>query len=146
LPEDDDTLSGVRGVLIDSSTDNTQIRARLDVYKPTPSSLASRDSAPTSYFLLWFGLALGAEFQALQPTRRWKGRAIDLYQRFRDPHSSFDLAFPQIQLYDHWSGQPHFILPGTPLFLNVFNTVSSVMKENNLSAMVLERESEIGCA
>lgn len=58
---------------------------------------------------------------------------IDLYQLFRDPHSSFDLASRQYSFMTIGPVSP-LSFAGTPLFLNVFNTVQAFMKENKLWA------------
>jgi hypothetical protein len=80
-----------------------------------------------------FGLALGNEYQALSQLVGGKSRALDLYRLFRDPHSSFDISSRQYSFMTIGPVSP-LSFAGTPLFLNVFNTVETFMKENNLTA------------
>ena len=76
-------------------------------------------------------MALGMEYQALSQLVGGKGRAIELYQLFRDPHSAFDISSRQYSFMTIGPVSP-LSFAGTPLFLNVFNTVQTFMKENNL--------------
>ena len=134
LPEDDDTLSGVRSVLIDAARTTRKYGLGWMFISQTLSSLHSEILHQLRISFFGFGLALGTEFQALNQLVGGKGRAIDLYQRFRDPHSSFDLASRQYSFMTIGPVSP-LSFAGTPLFLNVFNTVQTFMKENNLSAI-----------
>jgi len=95
LPEDDDTLSGVRGVLIDAARTTRKYGLGWMFISQTLSSLHSEILHQLRISFFGFGLALGTEFQALNQLVGGKGRAIDLYQGFRDPHSSFDTASRQ---------------------------------------------------
>ena len=133
LPEDDDTLSRVRSVLIDAARTTRKYGLGWMFISQTLSSLHSEILHQLRISFFGFGLALGTEFQALNQLIGGKGRAMDLYQRFRDPHSSFDLASRQYSFMTIGPVSP-LSFAGTPLFLNVFNTVQTFMKENNLSA------------
>jgi hypothetical protein len=133
LPEDDDTLSRVRGVLIDAARTTRKYGLGWMFISQTLSSLHPEILQQLRISFFGFGLALGTEFQALNQLVGGKGRAMDLYQLFRDPHSAFDTASRQYSFMTIGPVSP-LSFAGTPLFLNVFNTVQAFMKENGLSA------------
>ncbi len=132
LPEDDDTLRGVRGVLIDAVRTTRKYGLGWMFISQTLSSLHTEilDQLRISFF--GFGLALGSEYQALSQLVGGKSRALDLYRLFRDPHSSFDTASRQYSFMTIGPVSP-LSFAGTPLFLNVFNSVEAFMRENNLA-------------
>ncbi len=131
LPEDDDTLSGVRGVLIDAARTTRKYGLGWMFISQTLSSLHPEILHQLRISFFGFGLALGTEFQALNQLVGGKGRAIDLYQLFRDPHSSFDTASRQYSFMTIGPVSP-LSFAGTPLFLNVFNTVQAFIAANGL--------------
>ena len=59
------------------------------------------------------------------------GTALDLYQLFRDPHSSFDLKSRQYSFMSIGPVSP-LSFSGTPLFFNAFNTVEDFLAANGL--------------
>ena len=79
-----------------------------------------------------FGLSMGAEFKKLQEIVGGKGEYLKLYQQFRDPHSSFDIASREYSFMTIGPVSP-LSFSGTPLFLNVFTDIDSFIKANNFS-------------
>ncbi len=132
LPEDDNTGAGVRAVLIDAARTTRKYGLGWMFISQTLSSLHSEILSQLRISFFGFGLALGSEFQALSQLVGGRGRAIDLYQLFRDPHSSFDVTSRQYSFMTIGPVSP-LSFAGTPLFLNAYNSVEAFMKENNLS-------------
>ena len=134
LPEDDDTLSGVRSVLIDAARTTRKYGLGWMFISQTLSSLHTEILHQLRISFFGFGLALGSEYQSLSQLVGGKDPALELYRRFRDPHSSFDTASRQYSFMTIGPVSP-LSFAGTPLFLNVFNSVEAFMKENNLSSV-----------
>ena len=78
-----------------------------------------------------FGLGLGQEFQSLRQLVGSSGTALNLYQLFRDPHSSFDLDRRQYSFMTIGPVSP-LSFSGSPLFLNVFNTPKAFLEANRI--------------
>ena len=78
-----------------------------------------------------FGLGLGYEYDVLKRHVGSKGTALDLYQSFRDPHSSFDTAHRQYSFMTTGPVSP-LSSAGSPLFFNAFNNVQEFLRENGL--------------
>lgn len=97
----------------------------------TLSSLDSEIVQQLRIFFFGFGLALGQEFQSLRQLVGSSGTALDLYQLFRDPHSAFDIASRQYSFMTIGPVSP-LSFSGSPLFLNVFNTVDTFLAANHL--------------
>jgi hypothetical protein len=57
--------------------------------------------------------------------------ALDLYQLFRDPHSSFDLTSRNYSFMTIGPVSP-LSFSGTPLFFNAFNKVEEFLTANRL--------------
>src|SRR2546425_12515159 len=74
----------------------------------------------------------GCEYQSLSQLVGGKSPALELYRLFRDPHSSFDIASRQYSFMTIGPVSP-LSFAGTPLFLNVFNSVEVFMRENHLT-------------
>lgn len=72
---------------------------------------------------------MGQEFRALSELVGGHGKALDLYQSFRDPHSAFDPASKEYSFMTHGPVSP-LSFAGTPLFFNAFNTVEEFLKAN----------------
>ncbi|NUM43079.1 MAG: ATP-binding protein [Anaerolineales bacterium] len=79
-----------------------------------------------------FGLSMGAEYKKLQELVGGKGEYLKLYQQFRDPHSSFDIASREYSFMTIGPVSP-LSFSGTPLFLNVFTDVNNFLKSNNIA-------------
>jgi hypothetical protein len=132
LPEEDDTISGVRRVLIDAARTTRKYGLGWMFISQTLSSLHPEILHQLRISFFGFGLALGSEYQSLSQLVGSKDTALDLYRLFRDPHSSFDTASRQYSFMTIGPVSP-LSFAGTPLFLNVYNSVEAFVKENNLS-------------
>jgi uncharacterized SAM-binding protein YcdF (DUF218 family) len=82
-----------------------------------------------------FGLGLGSEFNKLQELVGGRGEALKLYQQFRDPHSSFDLASREYSFMTIGPVSP-LSFAGTPLFFSAFNTPEAFLQANGLSVQL----------
>jgi len=131
-PEDEEAKA-VRATLIDAVRTTRKYGLGWMFISQTLSSLHSEILQQLRISFFGFGLALGNEYHALSQLVGGKSRALDLYRLFRDPHSSFDIASRQYSFMTIGPVSP-LSFAGTPLFLNVFNTVQAFMKENNLSS------------
>ena len=76
---------------------------------------------------------MGAEFKALSELVGGRSKALDLYQLFRDPHSSFDIATREYSFMTIGPVSP-LSFAGTPLFFNAFNTPEEFVGANELEA------------
>jgi hypothetical protein len=131
LPSEDDAARGVRGVLIDAARTTRKYGLGWLFISQTLSSLHPEILQQLRIFFFGFGLALGQEFQSLRQLVGSSGTALDLYQLFRDPHSAFDTKSRQYSFMTIGPVSP-LSFAGTPLFLNVFNTVDSFITANKL--------------
>jgi hypothetical protein len=130
--EGDDTMRGVRALLIDAARTTRKYGLGWMFISQTLSSLHSEILQQLRISFFGFGLALGTEFQALSELVGGKSRALDLYRLFRDPHSSFDIASRQYSFMTIGPVSP-LSFAGTPLFLSVFNNVDEFVSQNSLS-------------
>ena len=78
-----------------------------------------------------FGLSMGTEFKKLQELVGGKGEYLKLYQQFRDPHSSFDVASREYSFMTIGPVSP-LSFSGTPLFLNAFSNLDEFVSTNKL--------------
>ncbi len=78
-----------------------------------------------------FGLSMGSELRSLTEIIGGSQSAMNLYQSFRDPHSSFDLESRQYSFMTVGPVSP-LSFAGTPLFFNAFNDVGEFLRANNL--------------
>ena len=129
LPKEDDAARGVRAILRDAARTTRKYGLGWLFISQTLSSLDMEIIQQLRIFFFGFGLALGQEFQALRQLVGSAGPALDLYQLFRDPHSSFD---PTSRTYSFMTIGPVSPLSfsGTPLFFNAFNKVADFLKAN----------------
>lgn len=99
----------------------------------TLSSIDSEIIQQLRIMFFGFGLALGQEYQSLRQLVGSSSAALDLYQLFRDPHSSFD---PTNRQYSWMTIGPVSPLSfaGTPLFFNAFNRVEEFLAGNKLKS------------
>lgn len=79
-----------------------------------------------------FGLSMGSEYRKLQEIVGGKGEYLKLYQQFRDPHSSFDVASREYSFMSIGPVSP-LSFSGTPLFLNAFTDISAFLGANDMS-------------
>ena len=131
LPREDDTAHGVRSVLVDAARTTRKYGLGWMFISQTLSSLHPEILQQLRIFFFGFGLALGQEFQSLKQLVGSSNTALDLYQLFRDPHSAFDIASRQYSFMTIGPVSP-LSFAGTPLFLNVFNTVDDFLSVNGL--------------
>jgi DNA helicase HerA-like ATPase len=131
LPSEDDGARGVRGVLIDAARTTRKYGLGWLFISQTLSSLHPEILQQLRIFFFGFGLALGQEFQSLRQLVGSSGTALDLYQLFRDPHSAFDTKSRQYSFMTIGPVSP-LSFAGSPLFLNVFNTVDAFLDANGL--------------
>lgn len=132
LPSDGDAARSVRNVLIDAARTTRKYGLGWLFISQTLSSLHPEILQQLRIFFFGFGLALGQEFQSLRQLVGSSGTALDLYQLFRDPHSAFDTKSRQYSFMTIGPVSP-LSFSGSPLFLNVFNTVEAFLQANNLS-------------
>jgi hypothetical protein len=131
LPSEDDGARGVRGVLIDAARTTRKYGLGWLFISQTLSSLHPEILQQLRIFFFGFGLALGQEFQSLRQLVGSSNTALDLYQLFRDPHSAFDTKSRQYSFMTIGPVSP-LSFAGSPLFLNVFNTVEAFLATNRL--------------
>ncbi len=132
VPKEDDAARSVRAILRDAARTTRKYGLGWLFISQTLSSLDLEIIQQLRIFFFGFGLALGQEFQALRQLVGSAGPALDLYQLFRDPHSSFD---PTSRTYSFMTIGPVSPLSfsGTPLFFNAFNEVEAFLKANRLA-------------
>ncbi len=130
-----DAARAVRSALISALIDAARTTRKCGLgwlfISQTLSSLHSEILQQLRIFFFGFGLALGQEFQALRQLVGSSGTALDLYQLFRDPHSSFDTTSRQYSFMTIGPVSP-LSFAGTPLFFNAFSTVGAFLQANNL--------------
>jgi hypothetical protein len=131
IPPEEEEAKAVRATLIEAVRTTRKYGLGWMFISQTLSSLHSEILQQLRISFFGFGLALGSEYQALSQLVGGKSRALDLYRLFRDPHSSFDIASRQYSFMTIGPVSP-LSFAGTPLFLNVFNSVEAFMKENNV--------------
>jgi hypothetical protein len=122
----------VRGILIDAARTTRKYGVGWLFISQTLSSLHREILEQLRIFFFGFGLGMGAEFKALSELVGGRSKALDLYQLFRDPHSSFDIATREYSFMTIGPVSP-LSFAGTPLFFNAFNTVKEFLDTNRLS-------------
>ena len=90
LSREDDVGRSVRRVLVDAVRTTRKYGLGWLFISQTLSSLDMEIIQQLRIFFFGFGLGLGQEFQSLRQLVGSYSPALDLYQLFRDPHSSFD--------------------------------------------------------
>lgn len=135
--EDPDGEEGraVRGILIDAARTTRKYGVGWMFISQTLSSLHREILEQLRIFFFGFGLGMGTEFRALSELVGGRSKALDLYQLFRDPHSSFDIASRDYSFMTIGPVSP-LSFAGTPLFFNAFNKVEDFLKANGLDTDV----------
>jgi hypothetical protein len=133
IPPEEEEAKAVRATLIDAVRTTRKYGLGWMFISQTLSSLHSEILQQLRISFFGFGLALGNEYQSLSQLVGGKSPALELYRLFRDPHSSFDISSRQYSFMTIGPVSP-LSFAGTPLFLNVFNSVEAFMRENHLSA------------
>lgn len=129
-PETDEKRA-VRSILIDAARTTRKYGVGWMFISQTLSSLHREILEQLRIFFFGFGLGMGAEFKALSELVGGRSKALDLYQLFRDPHSSFDVASREYSFMTIGPVSP-LSFAGTPLFFNAFNTVDEFLDVNRL--------------
>ena len=129
-PENEE-LRAVRKIFIDAVRTTRKYGLGWMFISQTLSSLHREIVEQLRIFFFGFGLGMGMEFRALSELVGGRGKAIELYQLFRDPHSSFDVALREYSFMTIGPVSP-LSFAGTPLFFNVFNTPDEFLDANSL--------------
>lgn len=124
-----DEAGQIRNILIDAVRTTRKYGLGWMFISQTMSSLDTEIIQQLRILFVGFGLSLGQEFQALQQTVGSKSPALDLYQTFRDPNSSFSRENRQYPFMTVGPVSP-LSFSGTPLFLSVFNSREEFLKAN----------------
>jgi hypothetical protein len=129
---DRDGSQTVRQILVDAARTTRKYGLGWLFISQTLSSIHTEILQQLRIFFFGFGLALGQEFQSLRQLVGSGSTALDLYQLFRDPHSSFDTASRQYSFMTIGPVSP-LSFAGTPLFFNAFNTAEAFLAANGIS-------------
>ncbi len=129
---DNDTMKQIRNIFIDSVRTTRKYGVGWMFISQTLSSLHREIAQQLRIYFFGFGLSMGAEFQALRNLVGGRSKALDLYQLFRDPQSSFDIASRDYAFMTIGPVSP-LSFAGTPLFLNAFTDPNNFLKENQIS-------------
>jgi hypothetical protein len=129
---DADSIRHVRGILIDAARTTRKYGLGWLFISQTLSSLHPEILQQLRIMFFGFGLSLGQEFVSLRQLVGSSGAALDLYTNFRDPHSAFDASSREFSFMTIGPVSP-LSFSGSPLFLNVFNTVEGFLAANDLS-------------
>ena len=124
-----DDIGQIRNVLIDAVRTTRKYGLGWMFISQTMSSLDTEIIQQPRILFVGFGLSLGQEFQALQQTVGSRSPALDLYQTFRDPNSSFSRENRQYPFMTVGPVSP-LSFSGTPLFLSVFNSREEFLETN----------------
>ncbi len=119
----------IRSLLIDAARTTRKYGVGWMFISQTLSSLDRGIVEQLRIFFFGFGLGMGQEFRALSELVGGRGKSLDLYQLFRDPHSAFDIASREYSFMTIGPVSP-LSFAGTPLFLNAFNVVDEFLKSN----------------
>lgn len=130
-PENEE-LRAVRSIFIDAVRTTRKYGVGWMFISQTLSSLHREIIGQLRIFFFGFGLGMGTEFRALSELIGGRGKALDLYQNFRDPHSSFDIASREYSFMTIGPVSP-LSFAGTPLFFNAFNKPAEFLEANRLS-------------
>jgi hypothetical protein len=126
-----DEQRAIRSILIDATRTTRKYGVGWMFISQTLSSLHREILEQLRIFFFGFGLGMGAEFKALSELVGGRSKALDLYQLFRDPHSSFDTGSREYSFMTIGPVSP-LSFAGTPLFFNAFNEVEDFLNVNKL--------------
>jgi len=127
---DDESLIIVRNNFIDAVRTTRKYGLGWMFISQTLSSLHREILQQIRIFFFGFGLALGTEFMALRELIGGSQTALNLYQTFRDPHSSFDSRSREYPFMSVGPVSP-LSFAGTPLFFTAFNQPKEFFEANN---------------
>jgi len=126
---DDESLNIVRHRFIDAVRTTRKYGLGWMFISQTLSSLHREILQQIRIFFFGFGLALGTEFMALRELIGGNQTALNLYQTFRDPHSSFDSRSREYPFMTVGPVSP-LSFSGTPLFFTAFNDPQEFLSSN----------------
>ncbi|HEU4738594.1 MAG TPA: ATP-binding protein [Solirubrobacterales bacterium] len=126
---DDSAEERVRAQLIDAVRTTRKYGLGWMFISQTLASLHQEILNQMRIMFFGFGLALGQEYDAVARLIGSRGPALDLYRLFRDPHSSFSAESREYSFMTIGPVSP-LSFAGTPLFLNVFNSVDAFEAAN----------------
>ena len=127
-----ETMKQVRKIFVDSVRTTRKFGVGWMFISQTLSSLDRAIAEQLRIYFFGFGLSMGTEFQALRDLVGGRNKALDLYQLFRDPQSSFDLASREYSFMTIGPVSP-LSFAGTPLFLNAFTRPEDFLISNQIS-------------
>jgi hypothetical protein len=128
---DNDRLQRIRQRLVDAVRTTRKYGLGWMFLSLTLASLEREIRHQLRIFFFGFGLGAGNELRALQELAGGRGKALDLYQLFRDPHSSFDVASREYSFMTTGPVSP-LSFAGTPLFFNAFTELDEFLAHNRL--------------
>jgi hypothetical protein len=123
--------AAIRNILIDAARTTRKYGVGWMFISQTLSSLHKEIVEQLRIFFFGFGLGMGTEFKALSELVGGRSNSLDLYQLFRDPHSSFDTASREYSFMTIGPVSP-LSFAGTPLFFNSFNRVEDFLVANRI--------------
>lgn len=123
--------AAIRSILIDAARTTRKYGVGWMFISQTLSSLHKEIIEQLRIFFFGFGLGMGTEFKALSELVGGRGNSLDLYQLFRDPHSSFDTASREYSFMTIGPVSP-LSFAGTPLFFNSFNKIEEFLEANRI--------------
>lgn len=126
---DNDTMKQIRNIFIDSVRTTRKYGVGWMFISQTLSSLHREIAQQLRIYFFGFGLSMGTEFEALGKLVGGRSKALDLYQLFRDPQSSFDIASREYAFMTIGPVSP-LSFAGTPLFLNAFTKPDEFLGAN----------------
>jgi DNA helicase HerA-like ATPase len=112
---DNEEKKALRSILIDAARTTRKYGLGWLFISQTLSSLHREIIEQLRIFFFGFGLGMGTEFRALSELVGGRSKALELYQLFRDPHSSFDTASREYSFMTIGPVSP-LSFAGTPLF------------------------------
>ena len=130
---DNEEKKALRSILIDAARTTRKYGLGWLFISQTLSSLHREIIEQLRIFFFGFGLGMGTEFRALSELVGGRSKALELYQLFRDPHSSFDTASREYSFMTIGPVSP-LSFAGTPLFFNAFNNPEEFRKANPLKS------------
>jgi DNA helicase HerA-like ATPase len=128
---DNEEKKALRSILIDAARTTRKYGLGWLFISQTLSSLHREIIEQLRIFFFGFGLGMGTEFKALSELVGGRSKALELYQLFRDPHSSFDIASREYSFMTIGPVSP-LSFAGTPLFFNAFNDPKEFRDANRL--------------
>jgi hypothetical protein len=123
--------AAIRSILIDAARTTRKYGVGWMFISQTLSSLHKEIVEQLRIFFFGFGLGMGTEFKALSELVGGRSKSLDLYQLFRDPHSSFDTASREYSFMTIGPVSP-LSFAGTPLFFNSFNKIEDFFEANGM--------------